>query len=274
MNIGCNNQHSDGVSETLKMYGLTYEQVYESRESIANFAKKIKSNNKSEFCVIPFCHTVEAEAMGGKIVLGDETAGSRAGEIVYKTIDEILKSKIDFSNKRLSNMLTACRILKNDGEKVVFTLTGAMSILNCLIDATVVFKAVRKTPEMVDKLFSHLANELTEFTKMIVEAGADYISFGDPVATPKILGAKFTKYLIDNFTLVVLEKIQPICKNKTDILICPITYATLKAMDLVKFQEISNEKGTIIPCCSKAGKIPNISVALKKITKNYNCIQV
>jgi uroporphyrinogen-III decarboxylase len=47
-------------------------------------SKKLKDKNRSDFCELPFCHTLEAESMGGEVNYGDETNGPRAKAYITK----------------------------------------------------------------------------------------------------------------------------------------------------------------------------------------------
>lgn len=258
MDIACKNEHSDGLNEILKKYKLTYEEIYKTPEDIADFAIKIKKEKCQQLCVIPFCHTIEAEAMGGDINLGDDTAGSRSRSLLYKSLDDILNKTIDYNDDlRLGKMLKACSILKKRGETVVFTLSGPFSILSCLIDFSIIFKSWRNNYDSILNTFDHLSEELLKLADKICDFGADYISYADPIATPNILGPKYTKVMVDDFAFKFVINLQRICRNKADIFICPVTAGVLRSMNLVsvKYDEMGSKDGLIIPHCVKENTI-------------------
>ncbi|MEG3005942.1 MAG: uroporphyrinogen decarboxylase family protein [Oscillospiraceae bacterium] len=251
----CRFENSDGVMETLNSLQLTFEEMYSSSETIADFAVALKEKRGQNFCTIPFCHTIEAEALGGEIHLGDKTAGSRAGKLVYSSIEEIILHKLFEKNDgRIYLMLKACEILKKRGETVVFTVSGPFSILCCLMDTTSFFKIWRKEPEKAQKYFDHISKEVLDFAQHICESGADYLSFADPVGTPSILGPKFSKMMAENFTVPFLKELSKQCLGKTKILICPMTAASLISTNLGEIVDIIDEDiiSPIIPVCIKS----------------------
>ena len=48
---------------------------YLRHETMARLSKALKVHDKAVFCELPFCHTVEAEALGGIVNYGDEKLG-------------------------------------------------------------------------------------------------------------------------------------------------------------------------------------------------------
>ncbi len=254
----CKNEYPDKLSGLLKEYNLTFDKLYESPESIANFATIIKNRRKQEFCILPFCHTVEAEAMGGDINLGDE--------IRYEAVEDIIKVNVSYDESlRIKKMLKACEILKANGETVIFTISGPFSILSCLIDITKIFKCWRKNPSSVELLFNHLSQELLILAEKACKSGADYISYADPVATPKILGPKYTESISKLFTFSFLHNLQNICIENTNITVCPQIIVVLNSLNLIsdKRKLSKLKKGQIISHCANERCISKHIVELK-----------
>ena len=57
---------------------LKFPDAYMQHETMAALSKALKRHDGASFCELPFCHTVEAEAMGGIINYGNEKTGPRA----------------------------------------------------------------------------------------------------------------------------------------------------------------------------------------------------
>lgn len=254
MVLSCKYGSSDGVMETLQRLRTDFTQVYASPEAIADFAVALKAQRGADSCQLPFCHTLEAEAMGGEILLGDETGGARAGRLMYDSLEEICRRSIDYSGSRISNMFEACKLLKSRGETVVFSISGPLSILSCLLDITLLFKAWRKNEPQVRSLLTHLSDQLLHLTKEVCAAGADAISYADPVGIPKILGPKYTKEITRSFTHPFLIQMQELCKGRANIYLCPMTAGVLKALGYAALRDglISPCQGALIPACVKS----------------------
>ena len=256
MTAKCGFEDTSGDLETLRGLGLDFATLYGSAGKTADFALALKAKRNQDFCLIPFCHTLEAEALGGDVFLGDETAGSRPGRLVYSRIEEIMQQDMFSANRapgRLETMLAACRELKGRNEQVVFTMSGPFSILSALIDLTCVFKVWRKEPLKMAALFDFLSRQLLEFAVRIKAAGADGISFADPAGAASVLGPKFSALAAEGFISPFLQKLAGVCGGKPVLLLCPVTAQCLTA-------EGSMRRGLRI-CCTKS--LHNFAAAAK-----------
>ena len=161
----CTYDNSAGMNaEVTEGLDLTFPDAYLHADTMAVLAKALKEHDGAAFCELPFCHTVEAEAMGGIINYGNDKAGPRAKEYSCTTPEELLELPvIDFTKGRIHEVLLACQSLRKQGEQVVLQVSGPFTILNVLIDARYVFKAMRKKPELMKKVFWKLGNEVYRF---------------------------------------------------------------------------------------------------------------
>ena len=150
--FNCTYDNSAGIrSEVTEGLGLTFPDAYTHCDTMVTLSKVLKEKDKAVICELPFCHTLEAEAMGGIINLGNEIAGPRAGGYVCTDVEEILNlPDMDFTKGRIQETLLACKKLREEGEHVVFEVAGPFTILNVLIDARYVFKGMRKKPEVME----------------------------------------------------------------------------------------------------------------------------
>ena len=121
----CTYGNSAGIREAVtNQTNLKFPDAYKHAETMAELAQVLKECDKAPFCELPFCHTVEAEAMGGIINYGNEKTGPRAKEYLCTDIEEILElPAIDFEKGRIQEVLKACRILYEKGEHVVFEVS-------------------------------------------------------------------------------------------------------------------------------------------------------
>ena len=88
----CTYGNSAGIREAVtNRTNLTFPDAYKHAETMAELAQVLKECDKAPFCELPFCHTVEAEAMGGIINYGNEKTGPRAKEYLCTDIEEILE---------------------------------------------------------------------------------------------------------------------------------------------------------------------------------------
>lgn len=228
------------VTENLK---LSFPEAYKYGETMMLIAKALKKHDNASFCELPFCHTVEGEAMGGIINYGDEKIGPRAKEYICKSVEDVLNLKsIDFTKGRISEVLKACSYLKNEGENIVLEISGPFTILNVLMDATRVFKIFRKEPEKMKQIFDKLQKEILNFIEEGQRAGANLISFADSSGGVNILGPKMMKESVEMFTYPFLKKAEKLIDDKTILLLCPKTTFALLGTNKASLHNINLSK--------------------------------
>ena len=122
--FNCTYDNSAGIrSEVTEGLGLTFPDAYTHCDTMVTLSKVLKEKDKAVICELPFCHTLEAEAMGGIINLGNEIAGPRAGGYVCTDVEEILNlPDMDFTKGRIQETLLACKKLREEGEHVVIEI--------------------------------------------------------------------------------------------------------------------------------------------------------
>lgn len=237
----CKYNESTGFSkEIIKKTALSFPESYNDGISLATLATALKEEKTFPFCVLPFCHTLEAEALGGKINPGNGRIGPRPKEYAYASIEDLMQTpSIDFSKGRIHQVLLACSLLKERGERVALEICGPYTILSCLMDISLLFKAWRKDPQSVENLFAFINDNLLQYFKAACEAGVDIISYADPAGSFKILGPKYTEKTAYLFTIPFLQKARDITAGKALIHLCPKTTFVLTSLDLAEFMNIA-----------------------------------
>lgn len=236
----CTYDNSAGISsEVTQGLGLTFPDAYLNWETMAALSKALKEHDKAAFCELPFCHTVEAEALGGIVNYGNETAGPRAKEYICTSPEELLAlPEIDFSSGRIHEVLLACKALRDEGEHVVLQVSGPFTILNVLIDAKYVFKAMRKKPELMKEVFRKLGGNILRFMEEGKKYGADLISYADSSGGVNILGPKMAVQVVEDFTYGFLKKAETLADDGTMILLCPKTAFALLGTGKARFCDL------------------------------------
>lgn len=232
----CTFDDGGGVPESvMKKYNLHFPDAYKSCESMLSIAKGIKDEKGVNYSLIPFCHTVEAEAMGGDINLGNEIAGPRAKSYAYDNIDGLSGIKdIDFHKGRIGETLKAAKLLVEDGENPILMLNGPFTILNALIDPKYVFKAMRKTPEKMEDIFNYIKRNLTAYIEEGKKIGVKIFSYADSAGGVNILGPKMAEDVVRNFTYPFLKGVN--FGEDNSILLCPKTSLALVGTGLAEWE--------------------------------------
>ncbi len=216
---------------------LQFPQVYTERQQIAELAQTIRCHEGGEWCLLPFCHTLEAEAMGANIIYGDGLTGPRVRGHTCNSLDEAMERTVDWQNSRLQETLFACALLKERCENVLFQLSGPLTVLNSLLPAELLFRSLRKEPEKVLVLLHKFGEDSLHFAKLAEKAGAHIISYADPMAGVGIIGPKFAELLTKTFTADYLQKLDAVLEKETMILLCPKTSFALLGTELAEWRE-------------------------------------
>lgn len=186
---------------------------------------------------IPFCMTVEAEALGGEVEDGDEVTEPHILHYPLKSVEEwrSLKELHPDRDGRLPVIL-ACTSLLSQGHPdtpVMGNLVGPFSLATSLIDATTLFKALRREPEVVHRMLAFLADNSIRYGEALISNGADLIVISDPSATGEILGPDmfrefalpYLSHMIHRMHALAKPVIVHICGKITPV------YESLKRLD-------------------------------------------
>ena len=240
VDFNCTYDNSAGINdEVTKSLHLNFPDAYKYHDTMVLISKALRKYDNAPFCKLPFCHTVEGEAMGGVINYGDEKIGPRAKEYICKTAEELLNlPSINFNEGRIKEVLKACSDLRKEGENVVLQISGPFTILNVLMDARYIFKIFRKEPEKMQEIFDKFQEEILKFIEEGQKAGANLISFADSSGSLKILGPKMMKESVERFTYPFLKKAEKIINEDTVLLLCPKTTLALLGTDKATLYDI------------------------------------
>lgn len=215
---------SEAESSAMESSGLKFPEAHCNAKDIALLSKSIKSAQNGAFCCVPFCHTVEGEAMGATINLGDAVNGPRAKSYCCDSLEDLLSlPDIDVTTGRISEVIKASAQLKQEGEEVVLYLSGPFTILNVLIDPTRVFKTFRKEPEVMVSVFEKLEIQLLNYVQAMKNVGVTIVSYADSSGGLNILGPKFFEKTMEHFTVKFLKKLSDTLGDEGLIILCPKT---------------------------------------------------
>ena len=124
LSLICSPENQEMISpELIRSLGIAPSEIYASTENIVKLAKAAGEADGRGFVLLPFCHTVEAKALGADIKPADDTAGPRPGSCTLKGPEELAPVKIAKSPDA-ARLLEACRALSSEGLAVVYQLSG------------------------------------------------------------------------------------------------------------------------------------------------------
>ncbi|MEG2353848.1 MAG: uroporphyrinogen decarboxylase family protein [Clostridium sp.] len=225
-----------------------FPEVHKTREGLITLSKEFKSFSKDKFCRLPFCSTVEAESLGASINYGNKDFGPRVLKRAFENLEDLRDNlKFDLNKGRISEVLRTVEDLKGSGEKVILNVSGPLTILDSLIESRIIFKALRKEPEIVEEILVKLENFIVEYIRKAMDVGADIISFADPLGNVDIMGEKVYCKLSGIPSRNILNGIHPYSKGKIIHLCGKNTYSLYKCkltnMEKLYVDEFISEDG-------------------------------
>jgi len=167
---------------------------------MAGLASALNEAGGFENYGVPFCMTVEAEAMGALVNMGNLLCEPHVVDSPLASSDQVdLLQPLDINTGRPKVVIEAIKLLKakNTGVPIIGNLTGPVSIAGTLVDMSVLLKEYLKRPADADKLMEFIVANLIAFGQAQVDAGVDAICISEPSGTGEILGPqRFRKFSV------------------------------------------------------------------------------
>ena len=142
---------------------------------------------------VPFCMTVEAEALGSSIDLGSISCEPKIAKERFASVSEaLLSSPIDAGDhERVATIASAVNNLAGGDVPVIGSITGPVSAAASLVDPMVFFKELHKDKENAHRVLNIVTDWLIDYAVILCDNGADVITIADPTATGELLGPRY-----------------------------------------------------------------------------------
>ncbi|KKO20608.1 MAG: methyltransferase [Candidatus Brocadia fulgida] len=223
--------------EVMDLTNCRWPSVHRDAEKMAALSVAMHDKAGIENLGIPFCMTVEAEAMGGEVEDGNEVTEPHMVQYPLKSVEEWrnLKELHPFKDGRLPVIL-ACTFLLSQGYPdipVIGNLVGPLSLATSLIDAMTLFKALRREPEEVHRMLAFLTDNGIRYGEALIKNGADLMVISDPSATGEILGPELFREFALPYLNQMIHRIHTLRKPVMVHICGKITpvYESLKRLD-------------------------------------------
>lgn len=216
---GMMNMVTVGLQDEISVF---FPEAHYDAEKMAALAKAVYDKGFFENYGVPFCMTVEAEAMGAEVTMGRKEIEPHVTGYAFEDVHDYKQVKpMDLESGRAKVVLDAIKILRATGDDVpiVGNLVGPVSVASSVMEATRYYKQLRKERELSHEYMRFITDELIRFGVAQVEAGADVIAIADPSGTGEIMGpAPFEEYAVP-----YIEELQKACQDagaRTIVHIC------------------------------------------------------
>ena len=181
------------IVEVMERSGRTLPEGHSNAPLMADIAQDIAQLTGFENYGVPFCMTVEAEALGSSVDLGTLDCEPKIQQERYASVAEAVVAPPETAGTHERVMVTASAIHRLSGGDipVIASITGPISTAASLVDPMTFLKELRKDKENAHRVLSAVTDWLLQYARILRESGADIITISDPTATGEILGPRF-----------------------------------------------------------------------------------
>lgn len=182
------------VVDVMALGNDAFPAVHTSASAMARLALAVSARTGFENIGMPFCMTVEAEALGSQVNFGTLTCEPKIERERFASAAEasLPDTRAALASSRAPLIAAAVeRAARQSGEfPVIGSLTGPISTSASVVDPMRFLKDLRRDPDASHALIDKAADFLIAYALLLAEAGADVIAIADPTATGEILGPK------------------------------------------------------------------------------------
>jgi [methyl-Co(III) methanol-specific corrinoid protein]:coenzyme M methyltransferase len=202
------------VVEVMKKTGNRLPEAHHSGDLMASLALDVEEETGFENFGVPFCMTIEPEALGSAVDYGSLECEPKIKKEAFLSVkDAALPSPGSGSglglgsiakNPRAGAVLDTLSTLSKKYPDIpaIGSIAGPMSTAGSLVDPMTFFKELRRDRDGAHRLISTVTDELIKWAALMAENGASVITIADPTATGEILGPK----LFEEYALYYINK--------------------------------------------------------------------
>lgn len=214
------------LRDVVEGVGLPLPGLHEDASTMASAAVAAHEQGVFENYGVPFCMTVEAEALGARVDMGCATCEPHVVDEVLQTSSEWQQlPPLDPRVGRAATVVDAIRILADraDGVPVIGNISGPLSLAGTVLDTSTLLRELRKKPRDAHEFLDFICDNLIVFAQAQVTAGATALCIAEPSGTGEILGPRlFHEYAVPalNRVLDAVDapvKIVHICGNMASV---------------------------------------------------------
>ena len=198
------------IEDVMDISAVAWPEAHSDADKMAALTAAAFDNGGFENYGVPFCLTVEAEAMGAAVDLGSKIVEPHiTDEFLKEAADWYQLKPLELDQGRVKVMLDAIRILKSKSGDVpvIGNISGPLTVAGSLMDYTKFLKEMRRSPDHIKMLLSIIVKNLIILAKAQIKAGADAICISEPSGTGEILGKKWFKEYTIHYVNKILKSI-------------------------------------------------------------------
>jgi [methyl-Co(III) methanol-specific corrinoid protein]:coenzyme M methyltransferase len=176
--------------EAMKKVGTPWPDSHWDPQKMARLAASTYELTGVPCCTVPFCLTLEGEALGCDLDRGTEITQPQIMEHLEIGFDEFELPGDFLQRGRIPAVLEALSRLaasQRDIQPVNMKVTGPFTIACAVFGAERVLLATLEEPDAVKRVLERMAEAGIALSRAAIKAGADTITLSDPVASGDLL---------------------------------------------------------------------------------------
>ena len=182
------------ITEVMDACRCHWPEAHVDGDKMARLALAMYDLGGIENLAVPFCMTVEAEALGAPVELGDRLTQPRVVHEPYASCAEVVAASLPpiAAFPRAQTVLAAMRTVSAErpDAPVIGNLVGPVSLLASLVQPDLLLREMFRQPALVQEALEVVTGRLVEYAQEQQAAGAEVIAIADPTATGEILGPR------------------------------------------------------------------------------------
>jgi [methyl-Co(III) methanol-specific corrinoid protein]:coenzyme M methyltransferase len=201
--------------------GLKWPSFHQGAEEMFRMATGALEILDFDAVRLPFCQTMEAEALGCEVSYKDFIPSN---DVPRYSLDEEPEFPEDFLRRgRIPELLEGLKVLKTRvGTRalVIGGVTGPLTIARALLDSVPLLKASLKAPQKIIPFLEIGKRACLELATSLLRGGADLIVMEDMSASPDLLHPKTYRGIVSGYQRQVIEAVMGpvvlhVCGNVT-----------------------------------------------------------
>jgi [methyl-Co(III) methanol-specific corrinoid protein]:coenzyme M methyltransferase len=196
------------IVDVMEKTGNRLPAAHHTETLMADLARDVSENTGFENFGVPFCMTIEPEALGSEVDYGTLQCEPKIAKEAFPSVNNAVlgpPGTIE-KNPRAAAVLGSISALskKHPDIPVIGSISGPVSTAGSLVEPMVFLKELRREREGAHRLMESVTAELIRWAALMVEAGATVINIADPTASAEILGPKlFAEYALHYINQIV-----------------------------------------------------------------------
>lgn len=238
ISVFCANQTA--TYEQMERLGVYWPEANYRAEPMARLAVGAFSILGFDAVRVPFCQTIEAEALGCTLKEGGREGLPSVAVHPYKIGDPVTFPEDFLSRNRVPELIKAVKLLKEmvgDEVAVIGGIIGPFSIAASLVGVTELLMASFKKPDSIQPYLEAGERAGALLANALLEAGADVICIEDMMASLDMISPAIYRSVVAPWETKLISEI----KGPTIIHICGKLDAVIKDVAMTGITALSVE---------------------------------